>query len=147
MPEKKIRKPYDAHKRVMQHVGEDSHVQQHLREETDINNIMSKYYKTGSITHLAGKAGQYGDFSDVTDYKTGLERILAADELFSSLPAKTRQRFSNDPAEFIEFATDPDNLDEMRKMGLAPPKAPEVERSSLGTEGAVEPPTEAPTKK
>lgn len=102
-------------------------VQQHLAEETDINNIMRKYQKTGELRHVTKAAGSYGDFSDVPDYRTAMQQILEADALFMELPAKVRDRFGNDPAQFIEFATDDKNIEELRKLGLAPeaPKAPE----------------------
>lgn len=122
----KIRR-YGDRKRVKQHVGEDTLVQQNMAGETDINNIMAKYQKTGLLTHVARYAGNYGDFSEVPDYKTGVERVMAAEEMFMSLPAKIRDRFNNDPGKFIEFATDEKNLEEMRSMGLAPeaPMPPE----------------------
>lgn len=108
---------------VKQHVGEETRTQQNMASETDVNAIMRKYEKTGILSHVARYAGQYGDFSAVPDYKTGLEMIMAADEMFASLPARIRDRFGNDPAQFIAFAQDPENLDEMRKMGLAPEQA------------------------
>jgi len=104
-----------------QHTGETTRVQQNLHETTDINRIMAKYQKTGLLTHVNTYAGEYGDFSGVPDYKTGLERVQAAEEMFASLPAKIRDRFFNDPARFIEFATDKSNQQEMRDLGLAPP--------------------------
>lgn len=115
-------------KPVKQEIGEDpGQVQQHLAEETDINNIMAKYRRTGELRHVTSMAGEYGDFSNVPDYKTAMEHIMQADALFMELPAKVRDRFGNDPAQFIEFATDEKNLDELRKLGLAPeaPRAPE----------------------
>lgn len=38
---------------------------------------------------------------------------------FMTLPASVRERFANDPGEFLKFAEDPANLDEMVDMGLA----------------------------
>lgn len=113
--------------RTKQIVGEETRTQQHLAAETDVNAIMRKYEKTGVLTHVARYAGEYGDFSGVPDYQTGLNMVMAADEMFSSLPARIRDRFNNDPARFIAFATNADNLEELRKMGLAPelPKPPE----------------------
>lgn len=115
-------------KPVKQEIGEDpGQVQQHLADETDINNIMRKYQKTGELRHVTSMAGEYGDFSNAPDYKTAMEQIIAADNLFMELPAAVRDRFGNDPANFIEFATDEKNIEELRKMGLAPeaPRPPE----------------------
>nr|QJB20409.1 MAG: internal scaffolding protein [Microvirus sp.] len=141
----KIRSFFDR-TRTKQHVGEGSHVQQNMADETDINNIMSKYQKHGVLTHVNRYAGQYGDFSGVPDYKTGLERVQAAEEMFQSLPAKIRDRFGNDPAQFIDFATDASNIDEMRKMGLAPAPAPVAERPNSERKEPEPPPGEMPQK-
>lgn len=108
--------------------GEDEGlVQQHMRDECDVNVIMAKYASTGELTHIGGMAATYGDFSEVTDYKTGIERIMEADALFMELPASIRDQFNNDPAKFVDFATNPDNQDALIDMGLAParPAAPE----------------------
>lgn len=125
-----IRK-FGDRKRVKQEQGpEESQVQQHLAADTDINNIMAKYQKTGVLQHVTKLAGEYGDFSDVPDYKTAIERLMAADELFMELPARVRDRFGNDPAQFIDFASDEKNIEELRKLGLAP-KAPEAPEPQL----------------
>lgn len=139
----KIRK-FGDRSAVRQEVGEDTHVQQNLAAETDINRIMAKYQKTGLLSHVNTYAGEYGDFSDVPDYKTGLERVQAAEDMFMSLPSGIRDKFYNDPARFIDFATNADNIDAMREMGLAPQKAkPSEERPKLGSEGEADPPKAA----
>jgi len=141
-----IRKPYDDHKRVKQEVGETSLVQASLEAETDINNIMRKYEQTQQWTHVNRYMEQYADVSDVTDYKTSLERMYAADEMFMSLPARIREQFQNDPGNFVEFATNPDNLDVLREMGLAEPqKAGEAERPKLEEKPAAKVPKEPKT--
>lgn len=138
-------KKFGDRERSTINTGTHSHVQQNLMQETDINRIMAKYQKTGVLTHVNQNAGLYGDFSDVQDYKSGLERIMAADDLFLSLPATIRDRFKNDPAAFIDFALDPNNNDEMQKMGLAPKKAKAVEDQPKDQAKAVaDPPKEAP---
>lgn len=141
-----IRK-FGDRKRIKQEQGpEDSLVQQHLVDDTDINKIMAKYAKTGQFSHVVQMAGQYGDFSEVPDYKTAMEHIMASNELFMELPAKVRDRFGNDPAQFIEFATDENNLEELRKMGLAPaaPLPPEPQLVKVVKE--AEAPTPEPKK-
>lgn len=141
----KFRTAFEPSKRFKQHVGEDSMVQQNLAESTDINAIMAKYRKTGILTHVQTYAGMYGDFSGVPDYKTGLERVQAAQEMFLSLPADVREKFGNDPGKFIDFATNKENLPELQKMGLAPipaptpdPKGTRSPDSAVVTEGSSE---------
>lgn len=103
--------------------GEDEGlVQQHMRDECDVNVIMRRYQQTGELTHISALAGEYGDFSDLLDYRDGLNQIEAANELFMELPSTVRDRFKNNPGEFLDFAANPDHLDEMIEMGLAPQK-------------------------
>lgn len=97
-----------------------SRTQQHFKQECDINQIMAKYEKTGTVSHLAKYQGQYGDFAIIPDFHTAMDTMLAAQEMFMELPAKVRERFGNDAGEFVEFATKKENLDELREMGLAP---------------------------
>lgn len=108
-------------------------VEHSMQQECDVNYIMSLYQKTGELHHVMEGAAQFGDFSDVLDYQEAQNRIIDAQNLFMELPSKVRDRFNNDPAQFLEFATDPSNIDEMRKLGLANPAAPE------NVEAAAEP--------
>lgn len=103
---------------------EETMTQQGDKNDSDINVIVARFRKTGQLPHN-NKTAMYGDFTNVPDYRTAVEQVNAARDEFMKLPAKVRRRFDNNPAEFIEFATNPDNLDEMRKMGLAPTPEPE----------------------
>lgn len=98
----------------------DNRTMQQFVEECDVNTIMARYESRGDLTHIYEAVAQYGDFSDVLDYREGIHQIMEAEASFMELPAKVRDKFNNDPAKFIEFATDEKNLDEMRSMGLAP---------------------------
>jgi phage internal scaffolding protein len=94
-----------------------SRTQQSFRDECDINNILRKFNVTGQLP-IGSVQPQYGDFSGVTDYQSALNAVMAAQDSFLALPAKVRSRFGNDPALFVEFASDEANKDEMRAMGL-----------------------------
>lgn len=97
-------------------------VQQHMKDEVDINNIIKKYDRTGLITHVNQSVAQYGDFSEVNEYQESLNMVINAQNAFDELPSSIRKRFGNDPGEFFEFATNPDNHDAMVELGLANPK-------------------------
>jgi phage internal scaffolding protein len=94
-----------------------SRTQQSFRDECDINNILRKFNVTGQLP-TGSVQPQYGDFSGITDYQSALNAVMAAQESFLSLPAKIRARFDNDPAVFVEFASDEANKDEMKALGL-----------------------------
>lgn len=96
---------------------------QEFEAECNINNIMRKYQKTGVLDHLIKYAPTYGDY-DAIDFQTAMDTIKAGEEMFAELPSSVRKHFDNDPAAFMDFVQDPDNLDILREMGLAKP-APE----------------------
>lgn len=99
--------------------NEKSRTKQCFRDECDINNIMSKYVKTGQLPSLIKENPQYGDFSEPLDYQKALDLVSFADEQFSALPSGLRKKFSNDPLEFLNFVHNPDNIQEMYDLGLA----------------------------
>lgn len=102
--------------------GLPSLTQQNFKNECDINFIMKRWEKTGELTHVRSNAPSYGDFSNLGDYQSSLNVVLAAQEAFDSLPAVVRNRFSNDPAMFVEFVQDPSNADAIVELGLAAPR-------------------------
>ncbi|QKI28939.1 VP3 [Kummerowia striata gokushovirus] len=91
---------------------------QSFRDECDINNIMRRYEATGTIDHINRRQPQYGDFSDVSSYQEAIDIVTRAEELFSELPARVRDRFNNDPNNLLEFMADPNNKDEAMELGL-----------------------------
>lgn len=103
-----------------------SRARQSEKEEADINTIVRRFKVTGQIP-TGVRAPTYGDFGDVFDYQTAMETVLEAQKSFLKMPAETRKRFDNNPQNFVEFCSNRDNLEEMRKMGLAIPAPPKVE--------------------
>jgi len=97
---------------------EPSLTEQAHENDANINVIMARYERTGQMPKLTATP-EYGDFSQVPDYRTALDMIRDRQATFGTLPAKVRERFSNDPAKFIDFVTNPENTDELYTMGLA----------------------------
>ena len=122
--------------RVAKHPVGPSLAKQSFKDECDINYIMRKFEKKGVIDHLNNHQGQYGNFIGFEDYHISQNKILAAAEAFASIPSKIRAKFGNDPATFLEFAQNPENLDEMIKIGLAPQKAQEPQPETSPEPGA-----------
>lgn len=91
---------------------------QSFKDETDINNIMRHVGAGEAVTWLNEKAGTFADVTDMT-FQECMDKVVRAQEAFDALPAKVRDRFSNDPERFLEFFQDPDNADEAVKLGLA----------------------------
>ena len=116
----KFQTAYGKHKRVPFETSGPSLTHQGNAAECDINYIMQKYEKTGVLEHKNKYEGQYGDFTNVPqDYHESMNAVLAANDMFMSLPSKIRRRFSNDAGQFLEFVSDQNNQSEMIEMGLA----------------------------
>ena len=96
-----------------------SKAKQSFKAECNVNNIMKKYEKYGIIEHVNNHQAAYGDFSDVSDYQTSLNAVMAANDAFMELPAAIRKQFDNNPATFVAFVEDPNNQEKLIEMGLA----------------------------
>jgi phage internal scaffolding protein len=90
------------------------------KDKCDVNNILAKYQRTGVLEHANQHQGKYDNFIAVTDYHDSLNKILEAEQMFSSLPSSLRKEFNNNPADFLSFVSDDANADRMRELGLLP---------------------------
>lgn len=116
--------------------------QQQFRDECDLNVLMARYVKTGTLPQSTRKA-LYGDFTTATDYQEAQNTILHARDQFAALPAKVRDRFKNSPAEFLSFVANPKNLDEMATLGLLSEEAVARRASAAAPRDAESAPPEA----
>ncbi|QXP08534.1 MAG: internal scaffolding protein [Arizlama microvirus] len=100
--------------------GRESMTQQQFEPECNINNIMKRFKTTGELPAAAGKP-IFGDFSNVCDYQTALNNVIAAKENFDALPPAVKKKFANDPGILEEYLKDPDNKKEAISLGLLKP--------------------------
>lgn len=100
--------------------GDVSRTQQSMKDEADINVIVGRFLKTGMMPQGA-VAPQYADYEGIFDYQTAQNALIAGREAFMKIPAQIRERFHHSPQAFMEFCSKEENLEEMRKMGLAIP--------------------------
>jgi len=96
---------------------DESRTKQSFAEEADINTIVRRFGVTGQLP-TGIRAPTYGDFENVVDFHTAMNAIAQAGEAFDRMPAQVRARFHNNPAEFVDFCSDPANVAEMEKLGL-----------------------------
>jgi len=108
---------------------DDSLTQQQFRDESDINNIVDRFMKTGHLPDPVSMP-QYVDYEGVFDFQSAMNVVRQADENFMRMDAKVRSRFHNSPQEFLEFFADPANAEEAVRLGLAvskPKESPPVD--------------------
>jgi len=97
---------------------------QDMMEDCDINVLMDRFKDLGATPFSEQRVPQYLDLTIAPDDLAGAMRtFMEADQAFSDLPAVVRKEFDNDALRFVEYASDPGNLDKLREWGLAPPKA------------------------
>ncbi len=103
---------------------DDSLTQQQFRDESDINNIVDRFMKTGHLPDPVSMP-QYVDYEGIFDFQSAMNVVRQADENFMRMDAKVRARFHNSPQEFLEFFADPANSEEAVRLGLAVPQPKE----------------------
>jgi len=116
---------------------DDSRTKQSFADEADINTIVRQFGLTGKLPDDLRPA-TYGDFQGVFDFHSAMNSVALANEEFERLPSAIRYRFHNDPQAFVEYCSNPENLDGMREMGLAVKLNPDTEAMALVDEVKAE---------
>jgi len=107
-------------RRVQTVISSESKVEQHHKNDVDINSIVKRFTQRGYTPPIASGTPMYGDFSDGFDYQESVNRILSANAQFDALPSEIRTKFDNDPANLLDFVDNPDNAVEAFELGLIP---------------------------
>lgn len=118
-----------------------SMTQQNFAEEVDVNTIVNRAIKSGVLADSASMAGRvaiFGDFSGVGDFKSCLDKVIAAQGAFNDLPLDIKQRFNFDPGAIIDFLADPKNVEEAVKLGLLPKSIIEAKDAAAKAAEAAE---------
>ena len=112
---------------------DDGRTKQSFKDACDINKILKKAAKVGSLSHLEKHGAHYGDYSDMPDLLEAQERLAAGQAVFRELPSAVRRDFGNDPSRFFAFVNNPANEGKLREIlpALAEPgnQLPNVRRS------------------
>lgn len=123
-----------------------SMTKQSFKEECDINRLMAKYEKTGVLDHVNKRPPEYGNFVGVVSYQDSLNIVLEAREIFAGLPARIRDRFGNDPAQYLAFIDDPKNKDEAIKLGMIMPPPADPPPQKVEIVNPASPPSSSPAQ-
>lgn len=121
----------------------DDLTKQEFKNECDINYVLARYRDAPPRPWANPPTLRYGDFADAPDFLGAQLLVKQAEEQFNSIPAPVRERFGNNPANFLEWIHKPENKDEARRLGflkaeVAPPPSP-----SSSSAPSQEPPLKA----
>ena len=98
-----------------------SMTKQHLKDEADVNKIIKRYGLAQIQQNAAMVELQYGEITSMS-LQEAIDMVEKANEAFLTVPSEIRAKFNNDAGAWIDYATNPANLDELVKLGLASPK-------------------------
>lgn len=123
----------------------DGQTKQSFKDETDVNLIIEKHTRMGTLSHLEQWGGQYGDLADF-DFQEAMNQQAKANSMFEQLPSETRNKFANSPEKFFEFVNDPENANDLAKKlpELAKPGTRPLPTNAEAPETPPEAPPEAP---
>jgi len=113
---------------------------QNHKNETDINQIMARFQKTGTIDFVNTQKAQFGDATGL-EFQSAMETVASANEMFDALPSKIRERFNNNAQELLTFLENEDNRTEAVFLGLL--KTPDTVAKETTKEADSEPPKTA----
>lgn len=121
--------------------NEATKTQLHEQEATDINNIVDRFLKSGTLPQIP-MPPTLDEFGDVFDFQSAMNTLAAAKYSFMQLPADVRAAFGNDPARFVGQVDamineeDPEKLDlnkkNLRALGLTIEPGPVADQTTLG---------------
>lgn len=100
------------------------------KDNSDINVILKRFGVTGHLPQAA-RLPQYGDYTGIDDFHTAMNVVREAQEGFNALPSGLRRRFGNDPQAYLEFVSNPENEEELVKLGIAVPRETSIMDSKV----------------
>lgn len=95
---------------------DDGRTKQSFKDSADINKILAKAQRVGSLSHLVKHGASYGDFSDMPDLLQANQRLQRGMEIFSELPSEVRREFDQDAGKFFAYVNDPANKDKLADL-------------------------------
>lgn len=95
--------------------------------ETNINNIMQRFQKTGELTHVSRAIAKYRDMTDIPDLEGAMNIVADAQSTFELMPAAVRKACQHDVKNFLPFIDDPANLEQCIALHILPPQMEEEE--------------------
>lgn len=137
----KGKKTLIRHRVVCDCSGDKPLTEQSHKDEVNINNIVRKH-GIDMIQKTAMLRTPEMQWDDVTgnDFQEAMLKVTKAQQTFEQLPSKIRKEFDNNPAQFMDFVQNPENLPRMVELGLANAK---VETPPMKVEVMNRPPLKA----
>lgn len=105
----------------------ESKVQEQFADACQTDTIIRKYNMMGVNPFIAAGGSQYLDTTQIPDFICANNAQVKVKEYFEGLPSDIRLEFNNDPMQFAEIVSDPQNADYLREIGVLAPLPAEKE--------------------
>lgn len=119
----------------------DGRTKQAFKDSTDINKLLFRAQREGTLSHLAKHGAVYADFSDVPDLLEAHRRLQVGERIYRELPSELRREFP-DKFKFFAYVNDPANAGDLARV-LPELAKPGRQQKVLNAPG-IEPPEPAP---
>lgn len=123
-------------KRVQTKCDGPSRVDKSFAKAADINNIVTKFHKTGLLPET-GVQPVYGDVSSVPSLEDVHSVLKKAQDAFQALPSDVRKLMDNNALKMESWLLDPNNRELAEKHGLLKAKV-ETQVSTGGADQAID---------
>ena len=86
------------------------------KKQACIHSILSKYQKTGLLPQVQVQPIT-GEIPDVESFHEAMNTVVSTQQQFDALPSKIRDKFGNDPAQFLAFVKE-GKIEDLQELGL-----------------------------
>lgn len=124
---------------------------QSQKDETNINLLLERAAREGTMSHLEKYGGVYADYSEY-DFEGHKNQIAEMQSMFEELPAEVKREFQQSPKAFFDFVTDEKNaedlprlLPELAKQGTQLPPVGQIQTRQDSSPAEQEPQAPAPS--
>lgn len=107
----------------------ESKVQEQFADACQTDTIIRKYNMMGVNPFIAAGESQFLDTTQIPSFVAAQNAQIRVKEYFEGLPSDIRLEFNNDPMQFAEVVSDPQNADYLREIGVLEPLPDEQEGS------------------
>lgn len=104
-------------RKVITVLGTEEKTEQAQKHLTDVHALLEPAKKRGLLRHAYDYEGEYDDIPPLT-YEDALNTVAKAEQMFDALPRDIKNKHGNNPSNFLAWAQDPANGEQMLKMGI-----------------------------
>ena len=114
--EKKVKNAYSKPLK-REYINGPGEAEQSHERACNINNIVKRFQKTGTLEHQSKHEARYDDVTGA-DFTTMMNIVANANSMFEELPSSIRDKFNHNPAEFFDYVQNPQNKAEAVTLGI-----------------------------